>query len=108
MDRTAVGDGGNAVGILQIHKILVDDVNRILGGSPAYTYDDRWCIGLSEQMCEIYLLHYGKEAKTVYDLGRIWNGGPKGMSKDSTLAYIRKMEELINDTGKTTDTGSGQ
>ncbi len=30
-DRLAVGDGGKAVGILQIHPIMVAEANRLLG-----------------------------------------------------------------------------
>lgn len=37
--RTAIGDKGRAVGILQIHKCVVDDVNRIC--KTTYTYADR-------------------------------------------------------------------
>lgn len=30
-NEKAIGDNGKAVGLLQLHKIYVDDVNRILG-----------------------------------------------------------------------------
>ena len=44
-DSTAIGDGGRAVGVLQIHPIMVREVNRILaknGSDVRYTYDDRY------------------------------------------------------------------
>ncbi len=37
----AVGDGGNAIGVLQIWPIMVQDVNRITG--KRYTLADRKC-----------------------------------------------------------------
>ena len=37
----AIGDNGKAIGILQIHKEVVDDVNKAYG--VAYSYEDRKC-----------------------------------------------------------------
>jgi hypothetical protein len=36
---SAVGDNGDAVGLLQIHECVIQDVNRVYGTS--YTLDDR-------------------------------------------------------------------
>lgn len=61
----ATGDNGNAIGILQLHKVYVDDANRIIGYKK-YTYNDRYDIRKSEEMTRIVLTHYGKcyERKT--------------------------------------------
>lgn len=69
-DVNAIGDSGKAVGCLQIHEIMVDDVNRIakMNGfichhtdeyiHSEYSYDDRYLKYASTQMCEYYLNYY--------------------------------------------------
>lgn len=61
----AIGDNGKAVGILQLHKVYVDDANRIVGYNK-YSYNDRYDVRKSEEMTRIVLTHYGKhyERKT--------------------------------------------
>jgi len=103
---SAVGDNGHAVGILQIHKIYVRDVNRILGHDE-YTYDDRWDIEKSKEMTKIYLSWYAPKMKLMskldklQTLGAIHNGGPKGYEKSSTLKYRLKIAKayarMLND-----------
>ena len=56
--------GEDAVGVLQIRKCMVDDVNRILNRQKKelkFTYYDRWSRQKSIQMFEIYCEHYGLE-----------------------------------------------
>lgn len=96
-DRYAVGDGGKAIGMAQIHKICVDDVNRIIG-EKKYTYDDRKSPAKSRQMMRIYLSYYGaryerltKQKATPEILAKIWNGGPNGWKKYATVAYAKKV-----------------
>lgn len=89
----AVGDNGLAVGVLQIHKCVVDDVNRIMG-KEQFTYSDRRDPEKSVLMCKIYLSHYGK-GKTIEQLARIWNGGPRGDKKASTKKYWLGVKEFI-------------
>ena len=74
-----IGDGGNAHGAYQLHKIYVDDVNRILGRK-VYTYADRMNRQKSRQMVTIYLNHYGKGLSLI-DKARIHNGGSTGHKK---------------------------
>jgi hypothetical protein len=88
----AVGDGGRAVGCLQIHKIMVDDINRILGRREFF-YRDRMDRKKSFIMAGIYLGHYGK-GKTREQQARIWNGGPNGHKKQSTLQYAAKVTNV--------------
>ena len=57
----AVGDGGQAVGILQIHPIMVRDVNRILG-KRRYRLHDRGDVRKSYGIAAVYLHHYGRRA----------------------------------------------
>jgi hypothetical protein len=88
----AIGDSGKAAGCLQIHKIMVDDVNRILSRTE-FTYADRLSRQKSFAMARIYLNHYGK-GKSIEQQARIWNGGPNGHKKQSTLQYAAKVNNV--------------
>lgn len=96
----AVGDNGRAVGRYQLHKIYVDDVNRI--AKTNYTYTDRLDAEKSLSMVKIYLDYYGKRytrltGKPVTDevKARIHNGGPDGFRKQSTSGYWEKVKEAM-------------
>ena len=101
----AVGDNGKSVGIAQIQKICVDDVNRILKlqkKSKRFTYDDRKNVEKSKEMMKIYLSFYGRlyEKETGLKvtpkiLARIWNGGPKGYKVKATYAYYQKVRKYL-------------
>ena len=90
-DPWAVGDDGEAVGAYQIHKIYVDDVNRITkswGIKARGGYAERYDKEVSRIMVEIYLRHYTKnlirfDDMSYYELcARIHNGGPDGWRRD--------------------------
>ena len=89
----AIGDNGAAVGCLQIHKVMVDDVNRILG-KQKFTYNDRLDRSKSIAMFNIFTDHYSPGASDEVKARR-WNGGPKGDSKTATQAYWRKVQRQI-------------
>ena len=89
----AVGDGGKAVGILQIWPIMVKDVNRILH-KEVYVLGDRTDPVKSRKICRVYLNHYGKGKSFEY-LARIWNGGPKGYKKECTVKYWKKVQKEL-------------
>lgn len=97
----AIGDNGRAVGCLQIHPILVEDVNTILarrGSSTRFTLADRLNRQKSVAMLEVYLSHYGQRLgrkATEQDLARIWNGGPSGWKRSSTLRYWAKVSSKL-------------
>lgn len=87
-----VGDNGKAIGYLQIHKIMVDEVNRILG-SEKYSYEDRWDKEKSIDMFKVYQSHYNPEQNHEIAC-RIWNGGPKARFnkyKKITDKYVQKV-----------------
>jgi len=88
----AVGDGGKAIGPLQIHKAVIVDVNRITGSN--YRHSEMTNRAQARAVCEAYLRHYGKGASTE-QLARRWNGGPKGDQKQATAAYWRKVQKEI-------------
>ena len=88
--------GEDAVGVLQIRKTMVDDVNRILkrqGKNYTFTYDDRWLRNKSIQMFDIYCNHYG--LTTAEEIARCWNGGPRGMNKEATVYYWNKVQNYL-------------
>lgn len=95
-DTLAIGDNGRAWGIVQIHKIAVDDVNRIYG--TWYDHEDAFDPVCAQEIFELYLMagikrfkkRYGKEP-TEQDVVRMWNGGIyHGYKKRATLIYWRK------------------
>ena len=53
-DHLAIGDQGEAVGIMQIHKCVIDDVN--LYYNKAFTYNDRFDPEKSKMICLMYLV----------------------------------------------------
>ena len=96
-DDSAYCASEDAVGCLQIRKTMVDDVNRILkrqGKVIRFTYDDRWLRQKSIQMFDIYCKHYG--LTTAEEIARCWNGGPRGMDKEATSYYWKKVQKNLD------------
>lgn len=93
----ATGDGGRALGPLQIHQGVVLDVNRITGAS--YRWQEMTNRTKARAVCEAYLKAYGRGA-TTEQLARRWNGGPSGDRKAATLPYWRKVEAQLNRISK--------
>lgn len=97
----AVGDGGKALGLFQLHRIYVRDVNNILGRK-CYSYSDRLNPNKSKDMTVIYLKHYGRayerktgKPATLEVLARIHNGGPNGWAKPATKEYWLKVKKAL-------------
>ena len=92
---SAIGDGGRAVGCLQIHPITVADCNRILamrGETHRYTLADRYSPACSRAMAVLYMRHYCPSG-TAEQMARTWNGGQKGPQKQATVAYWIKVKK---------------
>lgn len=82
------GDGGKALGPLQIHKACHTD-SRVAG-----PYSRCAELAYSRRVAEAYLQRYAPKAWAAGDaatLARVWNGGPKGASKSATLPYSRRV-----------------
>jgi len=96
------GDGGKALGVLQIRQEVIDDVNRIY--KTKYVHTDALNKTKAFEICKLYLKHWGaryrKEtglAPTDEVLARIWNGGPKGWKKTATVKYwVIRVTPYIN------------
>lgn len=89
----AIGDGGAAVGVLQIHKIMVRDCQRIAPGEH-FTYADRLDPERSARMFEVYTEHYSHGA-TDEVKARRWNGGPHGDTNPATDSYWAKVRNQM-------------
>ena len=93
-DTTAIGDNGQAIGVLQIHPVMVDECNRILGREE-FHLDDRWSRQKSRRMFQVYTAHYSTgESDEV--IARRWNGGPTGDNKDATEEYWQKVKKCLD------------
>lgn len=95
-DRRAVGDGGRAIGAYQIHRAYWEDGTRFLGVD--WDYEQAFDPKKSRKVVRAYLLYYGK-SRSLLQLARIHNGGPKGHEKQATLPYARKIQKHLEIRG---------
>ena len=93
----AVGDQGKAIGCLQIHRGVVQDVNRFTGSN--YRWEAMTNRAQARAVCQAYLEHYGRGASTE-QLARRWIGGPTGDRKTATEGYWRKIEAQLKKGSK--------
>jgi hypothetical protein len=98
----AIGDRHmkeRAFGPLQIRQPCVDDVNQVLG-THHKAEDLLGNRSLSVLVCRTYLDRYaakkalGREP-SLEDMARIWNGGPSGWKKQSTIQYWTKVKAAL-------------
>lgn len=89
----------HAVGHLQIRQCVIDDVNRLhlVAGGP-FTLIDAYNPKLSIMMCEAYLRYWTllTNQDSAESAARIWNGGPDGWWKLSTLPYWYKIQAELD------------
>lgn len=97
----AIGDRklvNKAYGILQIRQPAVDDFNR-WNGTNHTAKEMLNNKELSYTIFRGYMRIYATEARlgrkpTYEDMARIWNGGPMGYLKQSTLPYATKLQKV--------------
>lgn len=89
-DKNAVNPNGDCVGILQITRIVVKDVNRILGKN-VYTFEDRFDVEKSKEMFRIIQGYYNKN--NDIELGiRLWNVGTSVLkNRNLGTEYYKKV-----------------
>jgi len=95
----AVGDGGKAIGCLQIWQPYWYDATERsgIGG----TYKDCYKRAYAKRIVDAYMKRYAKEAWTdpkrfnAEKCARIHNGGPKGHTKKATKKYWNKVDKLL-------------
>jgi hypothetical protein len=86
-----LGDNGKALGPLQIHQAYHTDAR--IGGDYSRCSD----LDYSKRVVTAYLQRYAPAAWAAGDvvtLARIHNGGPRGASKQATVAYGDKVARL--------------
>ena len=88
----AIGDGNRARGPLQVHKAVVEDVNRFAGTS--YSWKGMTNRVAARKVCALYLQRYAKGSSNE-EAARIWNGGPTGPSKTATKRYWMRVSREI-------------
>lgn len=95
----ACGDGGEAYGILQLHKEYVQDAAQFSGFD--WTHENAWDPIAAVAIMNAYMQRYATPQRllrdvTAEDIARIHNGGPQGHVKESTTLYWKKVQaELI-------------
>lgn len=114
--ENAVGDHGRSWGCLQIRQCCLDDVYRIQGiwkrqgritKVVRYTKADCFSRVKSHEIAKIYLAYYGEQYEkdhpgrkvTAEVLARIWNGGPKGYLKSTTIGYWKNAYAVLIKNG---------
>lgn len=90
-----VGDGGAALGPLQIHRGYHSD-SRVKG-----PYSNCSSLSYSRTVVRAYMGRYATKrrlgrAPTPVDIARMHNGGPNGYKKKATLGYAKKFMEYYN------------
>ncbi len=88
-----LGDGGKALGPLQIHRAYHAD-SRVAGD-----YTRVADLDYSKRVVAAYLKRYAPTAWAAGDvetLARIHNGGLTGHKRASTLPYLRKFRSVFN------------
>lgn len=89
----AVGDGGKAVGILQIHACVIADVNDWLG-EERYALADRLDPSKTREIFTHYIARWCPNG-TDEQKSRVWNGGPRGASKPATAGYWERVRKAM-------------
>ncbi len=95
----AVGDGGKAIGCLQIWQpYWYDAVER---SGIEGTYQDCYNRAYAKRIVDAYMKRYAREAWTdpmqfdAEKCARIHNGGPRGHTKKATEKYWKKVDKLL-------------
>ena len=88
------GDGGRALGPLQIHKVYWID-----SGVPG-RYEDCADLEYSKKVVRAYMARYAVQRRlgrvpTDEDIARLHNGGPNGHKKSATIPYWNKVKGYL-------------
>ena len=99
-DTKAVGDGGKAYGVLQIHKVYVKEVNNRYGTT--YTHEEMFDEICAEEVFYLYMRYASRRFKKLYkrspteeEVVRMHNGGMyQGHKIGATVKYYKKYLEF--------------
>ena len=91
-DPLAYNPKEEARGILQIRPIMVREINRICGTS----YTNKDCFDpIIATIMFIRMQHATNRKLNPEKAARLWNGGYKWKSKESTLQYWNDVKEVL-------------
>lgn len=95
--RDIVGDSGLAIGPLQIHPCVIQDVNRVYP-RVHYTLEDRHDLIKSKEIARLYLDHYTPPGASIKEQAKCWNVGPRYKTRaiKQGEAYARKVVQHYN------------
>ena len=103
-NSSAVGDGGRARGVLQIHQACWIDACEELGVDWDYERDSFDPVK-SQAVCAAYLARWGRyyerqtgQPATIEVFARIWNGGPS-WTKEGTEGYWQRVKTALKEKG---------
>lgn len=88
----ALGDGGKALGPLQIWRVCWEDAQVPFPYSKCGKFKNSVHVALN------YWFRYCGLALMIGDwetMARIWNGGPKGATKESTVSYWERVRSVM-------------
>lgn len=90
----AVGDGGKAIGVFQIHRVYWQDAvqhDPSIGGC----YEDCRDPEYARRIVIAYMDRYAPANASDETLARIHNGGPRGHKKSATTKYWKKVKNQL-------------
>jgi hypothetical protein len=97
-NERAVGDGGRALGLFQIHRGVIADVNRHYDA--AFSHRDALNQEKAVRIFVLYISLYATEARLgrevlSEDVALIWHLGPTGFSKIHSPKYRQKADKYL-------------
>ena len=94
----AVGDGGKAIGRMQIWRVYWEDAIEHCRALQDATYEDVTERIYAERILVAYMLRYCPQAVADKDyerMSRVHNGGPRGHRKEATLGYWSRVSRAL-------------
>ena len=98
-DPKAIGDGGDAFGILQIHSAYVQDAAEYAKAD--WTHQDAFDPEKAVDIFTAYMERYCGDSRRPEGMSReefiarTHNGGPRGAYKDATIQYWEKVRRHL-------------
>jgi len=88
-NRFAYNYAEGATGIVQIRPVRLRDYNKLTESH--YTMADMFDPYISRKI----FIYYARIIRDPESIARQWNGGPRGMQKESTIKYWNKIKKHL-------------
>lgn len=105
-NHSAVNIKERAWGMYQIRGCVIEDVNNLVFKREAFIHEDAFNPWLAKLITLHYLTYWGKRYRKLTGkrpglkvYARIWNGGPFGYKKETTLVYWDKILRELTTNG---------